>query len=67
MAKTNALITGKWAVGYDHNNNGTVLRFDFAEPDPPLVLWIQRDDALLIARAILDHYERPPPKPHRLS
>ena len=66
MANIQVLETEKWSLGYDRNSHGSVLKFDFSDRDPVL-LFVQHENALAIARAILDQYENPPTNPNRLS
>jgi len=60
-----AIITGKWTVGYSHNPEGfTLLRFDFTDREA-IILAIPPEAADGIAKAILENLTNPPPRPDR--
>ncbi|WP_338692023.1 hypothetical protein V5279_37930 [Bradyrhizobium sp. 26S5] len=77
--KSNAIwVAGNWAVGLvtgspTHpglNEDGpakpTFLQIQFNDREP-IVLAIVAQEAVAIARSILDQYENPPPSPDRYS
>lgn len=64
MADVEIIPVGKWAVALERRSGGTVLRFDFADA-PPLLLMVEKDSARQIAEAIISQYKLPPPE--RLS
>jgi hypothetical protein len=66
MAEQQAILVGKWTVGFHHSTAGTILKFDFSDRDP-IVLIVPKEQATELARGILSQYENPPPKRSRLS
>jgi hypothetical protein len=61
-----ALVTEKFLVGYEHDDQNTILIFEFADK-PPLNLLIRRENAEKIANAILANYRNPPPRPAKMN
>lgn len=60
-----AVIVGKWTVGYSHNPVGmALLLFEF-DNRPPINLAIPPDQAEAIAKAILENLRNPPPRRNR--
>lgn len=60
-----AIITGRWTVGYAAENGGICLiKFDFTDR-PAITLAIPHDQAEQIARAILEQGKHPPPPSNR--
>lgn len=70
MIRANALLTGNWAVGLmadsPANPKPTVMVFELDNLEN-INLAILPQEAIKIARAILDQYENPPPPPNRYS
>jgi hypothetical protein len=64
MAEIEIIQIGKWSVALERRSGGTMLRFDFADAQP-LVLLVPKTEASQIAEAILNQYKTPPPS--RLS
>ncbi len=61
MATMDMIEIGRWAVALERNSGGTLLRFDFTDA-PPLVLLVPKDEAQKIADAIQAQYKNAPPK-----
>jgi hypothetical protein len=61
-----ALIVGRWHVGYAHDADGCVLSFEFTDCEPMHFL-MPLDQAAAMAHAILDQNANPPPRRGRLS
>ena len=61
-----AILVGKWVIGYDHASKHTVVRIEFSDR-PPLHLAFAPENAVDLAKAILDQQQNPPPKSDRLS
>ena len=66
MADVVAIPVGKWALGYHHPTNASILKFEWTNRQP-MTFAIQQDDAVKIAKQILAQYENPPPKRDRLN
>ncbi|MHC2619427.1 hypothetical protein ACVIW2_001459 [Bradyrhizobium huanghuaihaiense] len=68
--RVTGILTNKWVVGLmadsPANPKPTVLIFEFDDREN-INLAILPDEAVKIARAILDQYENPPPPPDRYS
>jgi hypothetical protein len=66
MAEIPVLKIGKWSLGYSQNLRGCVLALEFADHEP-LNLAIPFDDAVQMAKAILDQQKNPPPRSDRMN
>jgi hypothetical protein len=61
-----AVMTGKWSLGYDAGRQLTILIFEFSDRQP-IVVAISPDNAEQIAKAMLEQLRNPPPRLNRLS
>jgi hypothetical protein len=60
-----AILVGKWTVGYSHNPEGmAILLFEFADR-PPINLALTPETAEQVAKALLENIKHPPPRPNR--
>ena len=61
MAKpVQAVVVGKWAVGFNKSRDMTLLQFEFTDR-PAINLALSRQDADQIAKAMLEQLRKSPP------
>lgn len=64
--KETAYIVGKWAIGFNHETMSSIVKCEWKDRSP-IVLMFRERDAVAMAQAILNQHARPPPAPDRLS
>lgn len=67
--KVEAVLVGKWTVGYAHDprQQGASLLLLEWDDRAPINLAFPPDEAVKIANAILEQCANPPPKPDRMN
>ena len=66
MAEQQAIVVGKWSLGFHHLTGGSILMLEWIDR-PPLTLCFPKEQAAQIAEAIQEQQANPPPKRDRLS
>ena len=66
MSELQAILVGKWSVGYHHPDGMNILKLEFSDR-PPLHLAFPRQQAEEIAKAFLENLKRPPPKRDQMN
>jgi hypothetical protein len=57
--RVDAVLVGKWHLGYDRPTKHTIVGLEFGDR-PPLYLAIPSHNAVDLAKAILDQQQNPP-------
>ena len=61
-----AIIAGKWSVGFSKSSGQTLLMFEFSDREP-VNLALSQDQAVALANAVLAQAKKMPSQPDRMN